>query len=149
MRIAGSGEEPGTLWNVSQLGQSVASNLRHTKEGNSKTKDDHVHSDDDLLAIAYVSATIHRNRSTSMRHSQEPDSAGNESSVIARCAPAGQDIQCESENVRDTAEDSDGRDDQVNDAATERAMVSNWVQLMTLNRSANLQDVGELHGCEG
>lgn len=41
-------------------------------------------------------------------------------------APTGQDIQGASEDVRDTAEDGDGRDDQVNDAAATRVMVSNF-----------------------
>lgn len=51
MRIAGSEEVPEILWNVSGACQRVASESRHTKEGDSKTKDDHVYSDNNLLAI--------------------------------------------------------------------------------------------------
>lgn len=48
MRIAGSEGGPGILWNVSGAWQRVASKSRHTKESNSKTKDDHVYRDNNL-----------------------------------------------------------------------------------------------------
>lgn len=101
-----------------------------TEQSNGKTENDHVHSDDDRLPIEKSLAMVMRIDANDNGRSVVSTSRALRAASVdgAGCV----DIQSEAEDVHNTSEESDGRNDQVdntaNDDAQTLAMDGNWRQ---------------------